>query len=75
MGLPLEALVVRRPAEDELERWGASKLPSRVRPVLAPEELETERGLCERARGGDRGALGLLLERHGPRLYRAVLLP
>jgi RNA polymerase sigma-70 factor (ECF subfamily) len=43
--------------------------------VLAPEELESERGLCEKARGGDRAALGALLERHGPRLYRAVLLP
>jgi RNA polymerase sigma factor (sigma-70 family) len=43
--------------------------------VLLPEELEAERGLCERARRGDRTALGQLLERHGPRLYRAVLLP
>jgi RNA polymerase sigma factor (sigma-70 family) len=43
--------------------------------VLQPAELETERGLCERARGGDRSALGRLLEAHGPRLYRAVLLP
>jgi RNA polymerase sigma factor (sigma-70 family) len=43
--------------------------------VLLPEELETERRLCERARDGDRAALGSLLERHGPRLYRAVLLP
>lgn len=31
--------------------------------------------LCERARGGDRAALGQLLRRHGPHLYRAVLLP
>ncbi len=55
--------------------WGAEGAPSRVRPVLSPEELEAERRLCERARGGDRTALGELLERHGPRLYRAVLLP
>jgi RNA polymerase sigma-70 factor (ECF subfamily) len=59
----------------QLGGWGGPGLPSRVRPVLAPEELEKERELCERARGGDRGALGTLLERHGPRLYRAVLLP
>jgi RNA polymerase sigma factor (sigma-70 family) len=38
-------------------------------------ELAAEQALCERARGGDRGALGELLHRHGPRLFRAVLLP
>lgn len=38
-------------------------------------ELAEEQALCERARGGDRAALGQLLRRHGPRLYRAVLLP
>jgi RNA polymerase sigma factor (sigma-70 family) len=46
-----------------------------VRGVLMPEELEAERRLCDLACGGDRAALGKLLERHGPRLYRAVLLP
>jgi RNA polymerase sigma factor (sigma-70 family) len=48
---------------------------SRVRRVLTPGELEAEERLCERARAGDRTALGALLEQHGPRLYRAVLLP
>jgi len=38
-------------------------------------ELAEERALCDRAHGGDRAALGQLLRRHGPRLYRAVLLP
>jgi len=38
-------------------------------------ELADERRLCERAHGGDRSALGQLLRLHGPRLYRAVLLP
>lgn len=38
-------------------------------------ELAKERALCERARAGDRGALGELLRTHGPRLFRAVLLP
>ncbi len=38
-------------------------------------ELAAEQRLCERARGGDRAALGELLRRHGPRLFRAVLLP
>jgi RNA polymerase sigma factor (sigma-70 family) len=38
-------------------------------------ELEQERLLCERAQAGDRVALGQLLRGHGPRLFRAVLLP
>lgn len=38
-------------------------------------ELERERTLCERAQSGDREALGELLRLHGPRLFRAVLLP
>ena len=38
-------------------------------------ELAREQALCERARAGDRAALGLLLRAHGPRLFRAVLLP
>lgn len=48
---------------------------SRVRRVLTPAELDAEQALCDRARAGDRAALGSLLEKHGPRLYRAVLLP
>jgi len=48
---------------------------ARVRRVLTPAELEVEQALCDRARAGDRAALGSLLEKHGPRLYRAVLLP
>jgi RNA polymerase sigma factor (sigma-70 family) len=45
--------------------------------VLAPDpaELTEERLLCERAQSGDREALGTLLRRHGPRLYRSALLP
>ena len=39
------------------------------------EALEAERCLCERAQQGDRQALGAILERHGRRLYRSVLLP
>jgi len=38
-------------------------------------ELYDEQLLCSRARAGDRTALGQLLRRHGPRLYRSVLLP
>jgi RNA polymerase sigma factor (sigma-70 family) len=49
----------------------------RVAPVAGEldGDLALEAELCARARGGDRAALGELLRRHGPRLYRAVLLP
>ena len=43
--------------------------------VQLDPELAEEHGLCERAQAGDRGALGTILRRHGPRLYRSVLLP
>ncbi len=42
---------------------------------MADDDLEEERRLCEAAHGGDRAALGKILRKHGPRLYRAVLLP
>lgn len=38
-------------------------------------ELEQERKLCAKAQAGDRGALAELLRKHGPVLYRSVLLP
>ncbi|HOU91439.1 MAG TPA: RNA polymerase sigma factor [Polyangiaceae bacterium] len=38
-------------------------------------DLDAEAELCARAQAGDRAALGELLRRHGPRLYRSVLLP
>jgi RNA polymerase sigma-70 factor, ECF subfamily len=49
----------------------------RFRPVERErtDELAEEQALCERAKRGDRDALGTLLSRHGPRLYRSVLLP
>jgi RNA polymerase sigma-70 factor (ECF subfamily) len=43
--------------------------------AVARPDLEAERLLCERARAGDRAALGQLLRRYGPILYRSVLLP
>lgn len=46
-----------------------------MRRVTVDVELEEERTLAERARAGNRDALGSLLRRHGPRLYRSVLLP
>jgi len=41
----------------------------------ADEPVERERQLVVRAQAGDRAALGTLLAKHGPGLYRAVLLP
>jgi RNA polymerase sigma factor (sigma-70 family) len=54
--------------------------PSRASPpagggLPTDEELAEERTLCERAHAGDRAALGSILRKHGPRLFRAVLLP
>jgi RNA polymerase sigma factor (sigma-70 family) len=37
--------------------------------------LERERALVARAQAGDRAAVGELLHRYGPTLYRSVLLP
>jgi RNA polymerase sigma-70 factor (ECF subfamily) len=52
--------------------------PAKVRVVEEgrrnPVEAD-EHGLVMRAKAGDRSALGTLLSRHGPRIYRCVLLP
>ncbi|PIE05945.1 MAG: RNA polymerase subunit sigma [Sorangium cellulosum] len=49
---------------------------AKVVKVNAPvKHVAQEQALVERAKGGDRDALGQLLSAHGPRLYRAVLLP
>src|SRR5271170_3723041 len=45
------------------------------RVAVARPDLDAERALCERAHAGDRAALGQVLRRHGPMIYRAVLLP
>jgi RNA polymerase sigma factor (sigma-70 family) len=49
--------------------------PARAQGPGDAVDLAAELELCERARGGDRQALGQLLRQHGPRLFRAVLLP
>jgi RNA polymerase sigma-70 factor (ECF subfamily) len=54
---------------------GRAATSTRLARVLLPDELEAERELCEKAKGGDRDALGRVLATHGPRLYRSVLLP
>ena len=51
-----------REAEDALDRARA-------------EERSVERELVARAQAGDKAAVGELLGRHGPGLYRSVLLP
>lgn len=38
-------------------------------------EPSAEKELCERAKSGDRAALGKILRTYGPVLYRSVLLP
>jgi RNA polymerase sigma-70 factor (ECF subfamily) len=53
--------------------WGSYTVPTVL--TVDAEALEAERCLCERAQQGDRQALGAILQRHGPRLYRSVLLP
>lgn len=45
------------------------------RVAVARPDLEAERALCDRAHAGDRAALGQVLRKYGPSLYRAVLLP
>jgi RNA polymerase sigma factor (sigma-70 family) len=52
---------------------GPNRAPARD--LTESAELAEERAWCARAHAGDRAALGLVLRRHGPRLYRAVLLP
>jgi len=47
----------------------------RVRAVDDSAELDAERALVARAQAGEREALGAILRKHGPRLYRSVLLP
>jgi len=51
-------------------------LPGIVR-VVAVQRIDpaAERELCERAKAGDRVALGKILRAYGPVLYRSVLLP
>jgi RNA polymerase sigma-70 factor (ECF subfamily) len=61
-GLPTSAATGRAPTSDALE-------------AAREQQRDEERELCERAKGGDKQALAKLLRRHGPTLYRTVLLP
>ncbi len=65
-------------AREQTRAWPVPKPPvhvCKVRPVDDAAELDAERALVGRAQAGDRDALGTLLRKHGPRLYRSVLLP
>lgn len=58
--------------------WTRVVAPAQLCKVAKVEdaaELAAERALVERARAGARDALGTILQKHGPRLYRTVLLP
>lgn len=59
----------------EREARGKPAHLCRVRTVDDAAELDAERALVERAQAGERDALGAILRKHGPRLYRSVLLP
>ena len=66
----------RRRRESHPARRGTRSAPGLLEWRECRSPTSTRRKcLCLAAQGGDRKALGELLRRHGPRLYRAVLLP
>jgi RNA polymerase sigma-70 factor (ECF subfamily) len=69
-------LAIRAPWAESVAAFPFVSGPCIVRPVAAEAWTpETERALVVRAKSGDRNALGLILTRYGPTLYRTVLLP
>lgn len=63
-------------------KGGAKGRPSNVDPARQAKideerdkDRQEERKLCERAKEGDKRALATLLRKHGPTLFRTVLLP
>ena len=52
-----------------------STMLARVAEADVPDDLEREKRAVVLAQGGDRSALGILLVKYGPVLYRSVLLP
>src|SRR5438067_4407586 len=66
---------VRSPSRGRTARVADTPVPGRAlerAPVLGRErpDLETERLLVVRAQSGDKAAVGELLKKHGPTLYR-----
>ncbi len=63
------------PARDSSAMHAALVLSIVPHVAVARPDLEAERLICERAGQGDRAAMGELLRKYGPILYRSVLLP
>jgi RNA polymerase sigma factor (sigma-70 family) len=72
MALPLPWPGIIREMRTSGARAAKVALVTEARPAQATLD---ERRLVERAKAGDRAALGALLSQHGPKLYRCVLLP
>jgi RNA polymerase sigma factor (sigma-70 family) len=73
MALPLPWPGLVREMRTSAARGAKVGAVTEARPAQ-PTTLDEKR-LVERAKAGDRGALGTLLSHHGPKLYRCVLLP
>ncbi|WP_240488781.1 RNA polymerase sigma factor [Labilithrix luteola] len=64
------------PDEERSQSRGTPSEPERALEQERRAEADAaDRGLVERAHAGDRKALGELLHKYGPGLYRSVLLP
>lgn len=84
LGRMLRAVAETADDAADRERTQTREEPARVQPGrgLTPEQLErraesdrVDQGLVQRAQAGDRAALGELLSKYGPGLYRSVLFP
>lgn len=62
-------------SEDAVRQPAPARAPSEAERQRRAEADELDRDLVARAQSGDRAALGELLHKHGPGLYRSVLLP
>jgi RNA polymerase sigma-70 factor (ECF subfamily) len=63
------------PAEPASAEDGAVSAADAEAQAQKERDREEERALCEQAKTGDRRALAQILRKHGPTLYRTVLLP
>jgi RNA polymerase sigma-70 factor (ECF subfamily) len=59
----------------EAKRQAAAEAREGHETEVESDEQRAERQLCLAAQAGDRQALGAILRRYGPKLYRFVLLP
>jgi RNA polymerase sigma-70 factor (ECF subfamily) len=72
---PVEAAFAAAEARLRAFAGSGARALAILRGVASAWDLDVERAYVERAKGGDRQALRLLLERFGPVLFRSVLLP